>query len=416
MRSNSAKGILTPSAYRLKAGVLYYTLFVALVMLLVVGLFLLIFYQESFLTANIKRSERISSYFSSALTLALFNPASGNFTKNILLFEEDRESSVAIAQSEWGMYNILTLSLTELPKVAPKSYLIGITPHDTIRQTGLYLRNNFSYLSVSGSTVLTGRTYLPYSGIASSSIEGVGYTGDSLVYGKKLFSRDSLPAAFSSRLTRIVDWIKEPKGEDISLSEPVAAPFSKKTRVVDVPQLLSRCSLSGNIVIRSAGKLTLSRNAQLKNVIVYAPTVYVESGFRGSCQLFATDTVIIQKGVTLRYPSGIAILSKNEGYLQVDSTSRIYGYAIVRGNDNAKVGLRIRSSASIFGYAYCSSKVDHRGAIYGSLYAYGFEFRTGWGLYTSSLLNAKVLGNELSPSYVFPYVASGRKAVIAKLP
>lgn len=416
MHDNTTSSIKNITACKLKAGILYYTLFVALVMLLVVGLFIMIFYQESFFIANLKRSERINTYFSSALTLALANPSSNDYTRSLMLYENDPESNAIIAQQNWGLYNVVTVSLPDVPKSSAKSYLIGVTPNDTIRNTGLYLRDNFSYLSISGSTMLTGRTYLPYSGIASSSIEGVGYTGDSLVYGKKMRSLETLPAPFSDRLTRLFEKIPEIKGEAISESKPTSGSFAKRVRVLNSGPLLSGCHLCENVIIRSAGKLTIGRRAHLKNVIVYAPRVFVEAGFKGSCQIFATDTVIIQQNATLNYPSGVAVLAKNSGYLQVDSSARIYGYAIVKSDDNAHIRLLVRPTATLFGYVFCNAKVNHQGTIFGSLYAYGFEFRTGWGLYTSSLLNAKVLGNELSPFYVFPYVAHGRKTVICHLP
>ena len=400
----------------LRAGVLYYTLFVALVMLLIVGLFVLIAYQEGFFMSNLKRSERISSYFSSALALCLANPNPDNYSKKTTLFENDNESTLEIAQFKWGFYNVLTIKTTELPTQISKSYLVGITPNDTIRQTGLYLRNNYSYLSVSGSTLLTGRTYLPQSGIASSSIEGNGYTSDSLLYGLKLLSKDKLPSYYINRLESVIGRLESIKSEGGMPTKLRNTSFSNPTSVIDISDNIPNLSIEGNVIIRSKNKLILNRKSKLKNVIVFAPSVYIENEFKGCCQIFATDTVIIQSGAVLHYPSGIAILSNSRGYLEVDSTSRIYGYAIVHSQDNAKIGLRIKSSAAIFGYTFCNSKVDHQGTVFGSLYAYGLEFRTGWGLYTSSLFNAKVLGRELSPCYLFPFVSPGRKAVIVNLP
>lgn len=398
----------------LKAGVLYYTLFVALIMLLITGLFILLFYQDSIFMANIKRNQRTLSFFSSAITLSLSSPAKGAY--NLLLFEDDPESKAIIAQKEWGLFDILSVSLPEIAAAPTRSYLIGVSPHDSIRQTGLYMANNFSYLSISGSTMLTGRTYLPYSGIASSSIEGVGYYADSLVYGKKLLSKDTLPSVFAGRLKELYSKVSHVKGVNTMPIGLQQVSFSKDVGVVRASQLLPPCKLFGHIIIMSKDQLTIPKEACLKNVLVFAPKVTVEAGFNGSCQIFATDTVLVQKNVKLRYPSGITVYSNKEGYIELDSTARVYGYVITYSKERNKVGVRIKPAAIITGFAYCNSKVDHRGTIFGSLYAQSFEFRTGWGLYTSSLLNAKVLGRELSPCFIFPVVAPGRKSIITRVP
>lgn len=400
---------------KLKAGVLYYTLFVSLVLLLLVGLFLLIFYQDSFFIANIKRSERINCYFTSAMAFALTDKASSDNTTELTLFNNDKDSKVAISQQKWGLYNILTLSLPGIPKVPSRSYLIGISPHDTIRQTGLYLRNNFSYLSISGSTILSGRTYLPYSGVASSSVEGTGYHADSLCYGVKLTSRDSLPGSFYNRLEKWLSWTYGVKSIPVSQSR-VTSSFSSETTIIEPSRLIAGMHLDGKIIIRSKQPITISNTTYLKNAIVVAPKVFVDSRFKGSCQIFATDTVIIGRGAMLQYPSGIAILSKEGGYVQIDSSAKMYGYLLVHSGNSKKIRLKIMPTAKIFGYVYCNAKVNHQGIIFGALYANDFEFRTRWGLYTSTLLNAKILGRELSPTYLYPFIVPGHKAIIGRLP
>lgn len=397
---------------RFKGGVLYYTLFVSIILLLMAGLFMLIFYQESFFIASLKRSERVNDYFSSGLTVAL--SAAEPCNKTIIVDDRANESTVQIAEEPWGMYQVATISLPQSPKESPRSYLIGISPADTIRKTGLYLRNNYSYLSIAGKTFLSGRVYLPQSGISTSSIEGTGYWSDSLIYGIKRPSKDSLPMLFKRRLQNVFKSLKEDQSFQKYSHKPVS--FNSKGELYEVSHLIANQPIDGKIIVRSSQTLAISGSVKAKNAIFFAPKIVVDGSFSGACQLFATDTIIIKKGAKLHYPSGIAILSKQKGYIEVDSLSKIYGYIISVTNDCYSIGLRISPTSKVYGYLFCNARVDHRGTIFGSLYADSFEFKTSWGLYTNSLLNAQILGRELSPSYCFPMVVNGQKTVIRRLP
>ena len=55
----------------------------------------------------------------------------------------------------------------------------------------------------------------------------------------------------------------------------------------------------------SSDSITIQSENLFKDVLIVAPKVRIKSAFRGSVQILATDTVIIEEGCKLEYPSSV---------------------------------------------------------------------------------------------------------------
>jgi hypothetical protein len=134
-----------------------------------------------------------------------------------------------------------------------------------------------------------------------------------------------------------------------------------------------------------------------------APMIIVESGFKGKTQLFAADTVLIQKNVTLQYPSSVvsAGIETSYSHILIAEESRVEGtvlaFAEIEANRN--VSVKLGAGSEIYGMVYCAGKMEHLGKIFGSLYCDFFFLQTRQGYYENHMLDAWVDPTVLEPHF-----------------
>ncbi|MEG0499684.1 MAG: hypothetical protein RR550_01005 [Rikenellaceae bacterium] len=113
--------------------------------------------------------------------------------------------------------------------------------------------------------------------------------------------------------------------------------------------------------------------------------IIVESGFRGERQIFATDTVIIEENVIMKYPSGIYV--KN-GYVEIRDSSQVNGYVIVTGRYKQFPTAKVRGTLYVDGIAQL------QGIISGKIYAKECTYYSPEGIYTNTIYNLTAIENH----------------------
>ena len=79
--------------------------------------------------------------------------------------------------------------------------------------------------------------------------------------------------------------------------------FSNEPIEINARGRLSGITITGNVIITSADSLAVSSTAHLEDVIIIAPKVSFEKGFKGSVQVFANRSITVGSGARLEYPS-----------------------------------------------------------------------------------------------------------------
>lgn len=132
----------------------------------------------------------------------------------------------------------------------------------------------------------------------------------------------------------------------------------------------------------------------MEDVIIIAPHIEVLSGFEGSVQIYATDTINVGKDCTFDYPSCIGMIGNEltSPYLNIGVNSTIEGVVFVFSDNNelAQPRLIINEQATITGSTYCNGSVEHKGKVIGSLHCDELELKTPRAFYVNHLLNATV--------------------------
>ncbi|WP_256014130.1 hypothetical protein [Desertivirga xinjiangensis] len=272
------------------------------------------------------RLDLLQNNLESGISLVLGSDSSIFYNERLISLYNNHDDSVSLKVVPWGLYDVGSVKAFKQRDTLNQSFLIAYTL-DSLRWSALYVADQQSPLYVSGKTRIKGNAYLPKAGILEVYVEGRKYEGDKrIVLGSRRLSKSSLPSLRQSRLgylekalagTPSVD--STFKGSDFienSFSQPSKTYHFRKRSV-----RLSNIRLKGNLILYSDDHISIDSTASLDNVLVFAKSIHVGSGFSGRCQLFARDSIVTGKNCSFSYPSCLAVLNANTG---ANSQSRIY--------------------------------------------------------------------------------------------
>lgn len=404
----------------LRAGALYYAIFIAFLIALVCTVILMGSYLHHTFVIRYVQSERMERNIRSAILLSHEDPklVGLNETKEIALFDDD-EDVVTIQKYPWGVFNLEKYVAVWKNEEKERIFLTGNDMKEN-KPVALYLADQQRYLSVSGHSRLRGNCFLPALGIRRAYIEGKSFMGVTLVEGKTEKSNAVLPEINLQQVTTEMQLIQRnfAPGDSVFSAEAFASKPAIKRSFYETTMVLysenwiylQGQSLSGNIKIVSGKGISVDRTTILNEVILYAPQVYVGNEFNGSVQVFANDTILVGKKCTFLSPSALVMLSEIENPLiDIGSETLIKGDILqsAKGSDTRfKPMVKIDTKSRIEGQVYVNGKIDLRGTIYGSLYCMGFVLQTPGALYENHMLDAVIDYPALSAYYsgfvVFP--------------
>ncbi|MDP4209206.1 MAG: hypothetical protein Q8928_10370 [Bacteroidota bacterium] len=396
----------------LKAGALYYAIMVSFLVALLSGFLLLSVWFHHYHTMYQLQGLRLERNVSSAITMAIEAPGITTLeqTVSVDLFN-DEENVVNVTKKQWGGFYLLKAEAAwqKLTHSAIAMCGMDIFCDDS---TALYLADKERYLSISGSTLLNGNCYIPKLGIRRAYIEGKSYTGDELIHGKTQTSKSNLPEPdplFTSANKIYLEGNSFPNDSMLSIlrlekADTFVNSFYRKTVVFYSSQWITigKKIIKGNVKIVSDKGITMGNKAEVKDIIVYAPKIETESGFSGTLQMFARDTLIVREGTRLKFPSLIGIVEatcKNP-LIDIKANSQIAGDVILlTSKTDNQPEVIIGENAEINGRIYCDGRLQLKGKVYGGVYCKGFVLKTATSVYENHLLDVTIDFQKLSKYY-----------------
>ncbi len=327
----------------------------------------------------------------SALNLYLYDSllcAAGD-SADIFLF--DGEDSVHVSVFDWGLYERVRLSNSSPDAL---TVLVGRRT-ECPAEAAFWICDRNRALSLAADARIEGLAYIPMNGLNYTEIASRYYSGLPLPESDLRLSGPDLPpldsAAFRKASELCLLWRKENQ---------------------DMP--LPGCLFGERVV--------LSRSLQLpSDVLVSAGSVTVERGFEGTAQIFASDTVIVEDGAVLRFPSGIFVSAADDShssdgcrstacrpFVRLGHDSEVSGYIAVF-SENADSGLRfpsyVQSSGSTLRGLLCiDGSCELAGNVYGAAYIRDCYHRSGGNTFPGTLCDARFVRSD---SLAFPILLSG---------
>lgn len=313
------------------------------------------------------------------------------------------ESDLSTIKMDYlGAFQRVTASGSLKNSPYKKTALIG-----SLSDAALYLSDNNQPLVLVGNTSIKGNAYLPSAGVKAGSIAGVYFYGNKLIDEPVYTSRANLPklnTGFLKRLDSIQSEVFIYNKEISNIEDLSTNSFLESEQVVyDNQPILITQNLVGNIIVISQSEIEIDEVANLKDITLIAPTVKVKSGFSGSVHIIASDSITIEKNVTLDYPSSLIVNEKRNieqsfSVISIAANSKINGSILYIKNTDHKrqeSNVLLAKDALVVGAVYCEANLELLGTVTGSVLTQQFISKQKGSIYLNHILDGTI-SNELN--------------------
>lgn len=349
-------------------------------------------------------------YTESGFLYYIMDSLSGTITANdsirISLFPDDPHSTVTLTRKIWGVYDIITITPEHSGERSIR--LFGKVMPENIHPV-LWMRNNQKSILISGDTRIAGASCLPDNGIRYGQIQSRFFSGIALNEEQIHISTSELPPLNSLRIAEIISSIETNETMLTPEDLPPYRSFYATTLNSWSGDTLSGVNLQGNFCLH-ADSLYIRSDCRLNNILITAGKIRIGSGFRGRLQLIARDSVIIEDGVTLEYPSGICLIAENSSpFISLDANASINGYILLESDNHTSNGLsphyKQHPSATVRGWIRINGIAQIQGKVNGSVWLRDSYFFSPQGYYADILYDLNGSANE---RIAYPLVCGGR--------
>ena len=405
--------------HKLRSGALQFTVFISVVIALVLAGALLLAYTHRFFLEQSKAIVNTIQLTDTGIAALLDQEKIRPDTILLNVLDVFENQKITTHLSHWGIFEKAFVESKQGNKKFIKCCLMG-SSMATENRPALYLRETFKPLAVVGATHIEGNAYLPEQGLTTGSIAGHSYYGSELIFGLAKKSTDSLPKLKYDYKAELNYYLKEfvpvadkdfiPVHSKANLTNSFKDPV--KGYVSEGPIVLADITLTGNIVIRSAQKITIRKTALLKDIIISAPVIIIEDGANGNFQAIASETIKVGKNCQLQYPSalilsydGVQTGDANDLFsnkIVIDSGSIVRGtvyYLGVLADSDYKANVYISNDTAIKGEIYCQGNLELRGKVEGTVYTNQFITNEGGTIYVNHLYDAAITSEDLSENF-----------------
>ncbi len=331
--------------------------------------------------------------------------------------------SVQVEKHYWGLFDLIKASAFRGVHHTSIYALVGKKP-DAWGVASLYLADENRPLSLAGSTVVNGTCFLPQAGVRTAYVEGKGFTGKDLIKGEVKTSKVTLPALPGLLVERLRHYgrVREtilPNSVPLrKLVGSTSVSFKAPPLQVQVPDgsILDGVRLSGNVMLISQGEIIIPSSAQLEEVLVLARKVTVQGGFTGRLQVLAQDTVIVEAGCRLSYPSSLVAYNQNgKCRVELGEGSTVEGVFLVGSTEHEALNNTavLHKDALLEGQAYVDGMVELKGHISGTLACRRFFLLTPTTLYENHLLDCEINVQKRSSYFLTsPLLSEARMEIV----
>jgi hypothetical protein len=411
----------------LKASALYMVIIIALVIGILCASLVATAYFYRLQFQKTSRAGRLQNNVGSGINILLASKDSDyRVEKAFDLFRQEKDS-VALTKIPWGVYDLGIAKAFDQKDTLYRVFSIacGI---DSGKWAALYVIDEDRPLSVSGSTAIRGDAFIPRAGVKEAYVDGKAYQGDKrLIIGRQKNSDKKLPELLAGRLAQLEQVFKaKPAAGPVNLTgDSLQNSFLQPTRILNFGnklQSLENTRIGGHVLLFSDTTITLDNTTQLANCIIFARVIVVKSGFTGTCQLFATDSIRVEHDCMFNYPSCLGVLRftsavvNSPGKISIGENTHITGVVFSYDKTNGKLKplLDLGKNVQLTGQVYSQGIVGLQDGVVinGSLFTSRFLYQSTYTRYENYIINATLDEGALSPYYLSPDLmptAAGKK-------
>ncbi len=420
--------------FRVKAGALQFTIFVAVLIALLLGA--LILYAYTFVYMKEQSKGAIENIQLSNIGIShLLEKQDNNADTLKLDFSNNENQSIKIHLSSWGVFEKAFVRSHFRKKVFVKVAILG-SLINTEEDPTLILQDTHNPLTVVGKTRIKGNTFLPEQSVKSGYIAGNSYYGKQLIYGSIKKSDLTLPKVNATILKAIPFYLQEYKplkqNEYINLDSKhkIAVSFKENTKgsYSKSPIVLEENTIRGNVIIKSDTLIRIKNTAFLKDIILVAPIVEIEDGVIGNFQVIASNKITVGKKCTLNYPSALVLYQDNKDKLEVVSNSILENKifidegTVIKGSvlyfqtketSDFQTQIVLEKDARIKGQVFCNGNFELKGIVSGTVCTKLFIANQAGSIFINHVYNGEI-ENENIPNFFGGIILENEHKVVMK--
>ena len=378
---------------KIESHALVLTVVVSIVIFTVLsGLFLVDRYDNYFIS-NYKNLRQATYNLNSGEVILLNSPDNYKEWTQVSISDENK---VELLVSQWGVYEIGHVRTIYKTDTFQRSFFIG---YHSDESKALRLYSTSFPLRLAGNTRIKGGVEVPLGKVEQAFIAGKPYTGVSI-------PKSSISESTHGNL-RTVDFNIPNDIEPVLLEEDsLKNAFNEITKNVTIQNNLVDLNIEGNVVITSNQIVAVKASSRLENVILKAPTVIIESGFEGSIQVVATDSLVVENDVKLNFPSALVVDSEKNNKphkIRVGSGTVIQGLVSIsdRQKDYENNYMYLNVGSTVFGNVIAQGVLSLRGNVYGYVEAYKTVVSKSSSVNYNTLLDCTIDSDQLEDFCVF---------------
>lgn len=403
-----------PRIKKIRAGALQFVLFIGTVIAVLLMTFVLLHHSHSFFDKKSSNTVEVIKKADLGLQYAIQQEMAVNDSVQLNLELED-EIKVSAIKSHWGVFEkYTTVSQFKKTKFVKTALVGGGVENDF---PALYLKDNNRPMIIAGKSKITGNAYLPKQGIRPGTIGGRFYQFASTLYGNSKNSSSTLPPlhpGLENHLKRLLNEEVGGFGQNtvrFSRNLKHANSFESPTQYIHDDVLrLSGVDLRGNIIVKATQQIIISADCTLKDIVLVAPKITIENGFRGTLQAIASRKIQAGKRVILDYPSALVVERGNatnpkdhrEANISIEEGATVKG--IVAYFENSEEGIyfpqiAVAENASVLGEIYCEKNLELKGDVIGNVTTDAFMAMENGSVYQNHLFNGTINSGLLPTQY-----------------
>jgi hypothetical protein len=335
--------------------------------------------------------------------------------QTIDLFNTEMDS-VTIEKYWWGLFQVGTVeAFKTFPnrRIAYRKAILYGSELKTEQKAALYLKDNNQPLAMAGTTVIKGDVFLPRAGAKRAYVNGQGFSGTQLFEGKKQQSKRYIPKLNEAPFLPIIEYLVKgfPKS-NAQLNDTLRQSFYENSMIIhDNIIYLDKHYIKGKVILMADSLVYISPNCYLENVVIIAPYILIDKGFKGQIQAFASKFIRIGEEVNLTYPS-IAMVLKTEltptipQNMIIEKNATIHGLIGVYQFNKTDLppipSLDIKATATVIGQVYTNEKIYLQGQVFGNVTCAGFRVQTAASIYDNHIFNTTIDYSKRPNTYLSP--------------
>ena len=400
----------------LKASALLYSIVFSIVILIITLFIVSSLYYTQISSIKLGRIERVNDNMESAIAVLL---NTDNNSATIDLFKDGKDLAYVNAY-KWGMYDIKTVICTVGKDTLQKSFIFGYEPN---KDYALSINSTDRVLNIAGRTLIKGNAYIPNGTFKRAYIEGCGSLSNPIegFIKSSPYSSGVDMGKLKQELSAFLGTVNPTLGEIQEIASPVS--FSGIPNVVFSEGQINIGSekIKGHYIIKSARKISVSKAALLEDIILIAPEIELEDGFKGALQCYASNKILVGKHSNLNYPSALCLLpsSANDsvGIIILGEDSKMAGTIVAfTGTDKNRQSLvTIDKGCKLYGQVFSEGYTQLQCKVIGNIQTGSFYLKTASSIYDNTLLDAEINIAQIDSSYLSYFSSSnkqGRKKIV----